>query len=153
MAVLRLRAGFVIADKDRTMRRDPKRNTVKPEMHRLETRWLMSQGDTLGDSRRIRDLLTDEIDRVGGWLGHSLATEFVAWAAHRADQEPSGVAALETFKALELKQGRLEVTLRGQEAKSGDHARGAGTKKRNRFLSPLIPLTPLIPPLTTLIPP
>ena len=109
----------------RRRRRDPKRNVVKPQMEKLEIRWLLSQAEALAGSRRARDLLTAEIDRVGGPLGRALSAGFARWAAHHPDQAQSGVAALESFEARKLGQGslgewgrlRLLVQMEGQ----GDH--------------------------------
>ena len=60
----------------RHQHRDPRRNAIKPDMEKLEIRWLLSQAEALAGARRTRDLLAGEIDRVGGVLGRTLAAEF-----------------------------------------------------------------------------
>ena len=110
----------------RPKRRDPRRNVLKPQVDKLEIRWLMSQAHALAGSRQARELLAAEIERVGGALGRTITTEFVRWEArHTASSSGSSTVALETFEAEKLTQGglgpwgglRLLVAMEGQ----GDH--------------------------------
>ena len=109
----------------RRQHRDPRRNAVKPEMEKLEIRWLLSRAVALAGTRRTRELLTGEVDRVGGVLGRTLAAEFVQWAAHHRDQVRSGIAAMEAFESRKLAQDNLgrwgRLRLLAQMESRGDH--------------------------------
>jgi hypothetical protein len=88
----------------RPTRRDPRRNVIKPQMEKLEIRWLMSQAQALAGTRQTRELLEEEIGRIGGGLGRTLAVQLARWESHHQDAANSGAVALESFEARTLKQ-------------------------------------------------
>ena len=88
----------------RPTRRDPRRNVIKPQMEKLEIRWLMSQAQALAGMRQARELLEDEVGRIGGGLGRTLAVQLARWESHHPDAANSGAVALESFEARTLKQ-------------------------------------------------
>jgi RHS repeat-associated protein len=109
----------------RPKHRNPRRNVVKPQMEKLEIRWLMSQTVGLSGSSRTRDPILADIDRIGGGLGRTLAAEFTRWESHHPDAAGSENVALETFEAKKLTQGSLgswgALRLLVQIEAQGDH--------------------------------
>ena len=80
----------------RPSRRDPRRNVIKPQMEKLEIRWLLSQAQDVTGMGRTRERLEAE---VGGGLGRTLSAELAHWEAHHPNVSGSGVIALEAFEA------------------------------------------------------
>ena len=109
----------------RPKHRDPRRNVVKPQMERLEIRWLLSQSQGLIGTRRRIDAMAAELEQIGGGLGRTLSAEFVRWQSQHPATSGSGTVALATFEARKLANGGLGswggLRLLVQMENQGDH--------------------------------